>query len=73
MKFFYLDHYSQEQQHLILQKRNIIDEYILLNNDLLERYKNNLNKIDIHRTIHKKLDSVFKFGLHSLEIKISNR
>ena len=35
--------------------------------------KNNLNKIDIHRTIHEKLDSVFKFGLHSLEIKISNR
>ena len=35
--------------------------------------KNNLKKIDIHRTIHKKLESVFKSGLHSLEIKISNR
>ena len=28
---------------------------------------------DIHRTIHEKLESVFKSGLHSLEIKISNR
>ena len=35
--------------------------------------KNNLKKIDIHRTIHEKLESVFKSGLHSLEIKISNR
>ena len=35
--------------------------------------KNNLKKIDIHRTIHEKLKSVFKSGLHSLEIKISNR
>ena len=35
--------------------------------------KNNLKKIDIHRTIHKKLEQVFKSGLHSLEIKISNR
>ncbi len=35
--------------------------------------KNNLKKIDIHRTIHEKLEPVFKFGLHSLEIKISNR
>ena len=35
--------------------------------------KNNLKKIDIHRTIHEKLEQVFKFGLHSLEIKISNR
>ena len=35
--------------------------------------KNNLKKIDIHRKIHKKLEPVFKFGLHSLEIKISNR
>ena len=35
--------------------------------------KNNLKKIDIHRTIHKKLESVFKSGLHSLEIKTSNR
>ena len=35
--------------------------------------KNNLRKIDIHRTIHKKLESIFKSGLHSLEIKISNR
>ena len=34
--------------------------------------KNNLKKIDIHRTIHEKLESVFKSGLHSLEIKISN-
>ena len=35
--------------------------------------KNNLRKIDIHRTIHEKLELVFKSGLHSLEIKISNR
>ena len=35
--------------------------------------KKNLSKIDIHRTIHKKLQSVFKLGLHSLEIKISDR
>ena len=35
--------------------------------------KNNLKKIDIHRTIHEKLEPVFKYGLHSLEIKISNR
>ena len=35
--------------------------------------KNNLKKIDIHRTIHEKLEPVFKSGLHSLEIKISNR
>ena len=35
--------------------------------------KNNLKKIDIHRIIHEKLKSVFKSGLHSLEIKISNR
>ena len=35
--------------------------------------KNNLKKIDIHRTIHEKLEQVFKSGLHSLEIKISNR
>ena len=35
--------------------------------------KNNLKKIDIHRKIHKKLEPVFKSGLHSLEIKISNR
>ena len=34
--------------------------------------KNNIKKIDIHRTIHEKLDPVFKLGLHSLEIKISN-
>tara|TARA_B100000575_G_scaffold262935_1_gene237712 strand:- start:4 stop:261 length:258 start_codon:yes stop_codon:yes gene_type:complete len=35
--------------------------------------KNNLSKIDIHRTIHEKLNLAFKSGLHSLEIKISNR
>ena len=35
--------------------------------------KNNLKKIDIHRTIHGKLEPVFKSCLHSLEIKISNR
>ena len=35
--------------------------------------KNNLKKIDIHRTIHEKLESVFKSGLHSLEIKILNQ
>ena len=35
--------------------------------------KKNLKKIDIHRTIHEKLEPVFKLGLHSLEIKISNR
>ena len=35
--------------------------------------KNNLKKIDINKTIHEKLESVFKSGLHSLEIKISNR
>mgnify|MGYP005745582821 FL=1 len=35
--------------------------------------RNNLKKIDIHRTIHEKLEPVFKSGLHSLEIKISNR
>ena len=34
--------------------------------------KNNLRKIDIHRTIHEKLNLAFKSGLHSLEIKISN-
>ena len=34
--------------------------------------KNNLSKIDIHRTIHEKLNLAFKSGLHSLEIKISN-
>ena len=35
--------------------------------------KNNLKKIDIHRIIHKKLEPAFNSGLHSLEIKISNR
>ena len=35
--------------------------------------KKNLNKIDIHRIIHEKLESVFKSGLHSLQIKISDR
>ena len=35
--------------------------------------KNNLKKIDIPRTSHENLESVFKSGLHALEIKISNR
>ncbi len=35
--------------------------------------KKNLKKIEIHRKIHEKLEPVFKSGLHSLEIKISNR
>ena len=59
---------------------NLIEEESFTEHILTETYdsisyavENNLNKIDIHRTIHKKLDSVFKFGLHSLEIKISNR
>ena len=64
-----IDNSDKHKGHVGIENLNTIITHV----ELRILNKNNLKKIDIHRIIHEKLDSVFKLGLHSLEIKISNR
>ena len=67
--FEIIDNSDNHMGHAGVENTNTILTHV----ELRILNKNNLKKIDIHRTIHEKLEPVFKFGLHSLEIKISNR
>ena len=64
-----IDNSEKHKRHAGVENANAILTHV----ELRILNKNNLKKIDIHRTIHEKLEPVFKSGLHSLEIKISNR
>ena len=64
-----IDNSEKHKKHIGVENSSSVLTHV----ELRVLNKSNLNKIDIHRTIHEKLDSVFKSGLHSLEIKISNR
>ena len=64
-----IDNSEKHKRHAGVENANAILTHV----EIRILNKNNLKKIDIHRTIHEKLEPVFKSGLHSLEIKISNR
>ena len=60
---------NEEQQHLILQKRNIIDEYILLNNDLLERYKEEKTDDSLNNFIENTIQILMPINKELFELK----
>ena len=64
-----IDNSEKHKRHAGVENANAILTHV----EIRILNKNNLKKIDIHRTIHERLEPVFKYGLHSLEIKILNR